>query len=200
MPKGDSKKTIEKILQTSEELFSEHGFNATSISMISDRAGVSNALIYYHFKDKDDIIKSLFENLLAESDRYVEEASSFVPNENGVIGMIKEEISYMQNKDKILNIMLMESLKDNDKCGYFFDLAEKIIRNESEGKIDLDDDTVNPKDKQKYLVYEFFTGVIPLIMFTVFRDKWCKRFKCDPDEITDMFLEAFYETHLSRNH
>ena len=57
MPKTDGYKTRQKILQEAEDLFSEKGFNGTSIDMIAKAAGINKGLIYYHFKNKHDILK-----------------------------------------------------------------------------------------------------------------------------------------------
>ena len=52
--------TKKRILTIAERLFSEKGFDATSVDSIARKAKVNKALIYYHFKDKNDIISSLF--------------------------------------------------------------------------------------------------------------------------------------------
>ena len=51
-----------RILFAAEDLFADKGFAATTISDISDRAGVARALIYYYFKDKN----GLYESIIAE--------------------------------------------------------------------------------------------------------------------------------------
>lgn len=43
------------LLETGARLFAEKGFEATSMRDIAEAAGVSKALLYHHFKSKDDI-------------------------------------------------------------------------------------------------------------------------------------------------
>lgn len=40
-------------------LFITKGFEATSLREIAERLGISKAALYYHFKSKDDIVKSI---------------------------------------------------------------------------------------------------------------------------------------------
>ena len=44
------------LVQTAIGLFCEHGFHATGIDMILDRAGVSKKTMYEHFRTKDELI------------------------------------------------------------------------------------------------------------------------------------------------
>lgn len=53
------------ILDTAARLFASNGFDATTMNNLAKEASVNKALIYYYFKDKDDILKSLFELLVA---------------------------------------------------------------------------------------------------------------------------------------
>ncbi|NPD45865.1 TetR/AcrR family transcriptional regulator [Lentimicrobium sp. S6] len=49
----------EKILQVALQLFSEDGFDKTSTSKIAKLAGVSEGLIFRHFKNKEGLLHSL---------------------------------------------------------------------------------------------------------------------------------------------
>lgn len=63
-----------KILTTALELFSERGYFNTSIHDIRRAAGVSTGAIYHHFKNKEALAKSLYEELLRQMDLAIEEA------------------------------------------------------------------------------------------------------------------------------
>jgi len=49
----------QRIVEAAEELFANKGFAASSISDISAAADVNRALIYYYFKDKQDLYNSI---------------------------------------------------------------------------------------------------------------------------------------------
>ncbi len=52
--------TKERILDTAERLFADHGFEATSIRDITSAAGVNLGAINYHFKTKQELIAAVF--------------------------------------------------------------------------------------------------------------------------------------------
>jgi len=51
--------TYEQIVDAAAELFSKHGFTATSVSQIADAVGVGQNSIYYHFGSKLGLLKRL---------------------------------------------------------------------------------------------------------------------------------------------
>lgn len=63
--------TRARIQQVALDLFGEQGYEKTSLREIAERLGVTKAALYYHFKSKEDIIHSLFEDYAAEVDQLV---------------------------------------------------------------------------------------------------------------------------------
>ena len=49
------------ILDTSAELFSQHGYKAVSIRDIAHACGMTNAALYYHFKNKEDLFLAMLQ-------------------------------------------------------------------------------------------------------------------------------------------
>jgi AcrR family transcriptional regulator len=58
----DQRDTRSRIQEVALELFTEHGYEATSLREIAERLGVTKAALYYHFKTKDDIVTSFMED------------------------------------------------------------------------------------------------------------------------------------------
>ena len=52
--------TKDKIIQTSISLFNEHGERAISTNHIASSLGMRPGNLYYHFKNKEDIIRHIF--------------------------------------------------------------------------------------------------------------------------------------------
>jgi AcrR family transcriptional regulator len=48
--------TRQQILETAQRLFTELGYDATSLQMIADEMGLTKAAVYYHFRAKSDIL------------------------------------------------------------------------------------------------------------------------------------------------
>ncbi|WP_055532521.1 TetR/AcrR family transcriptional regulator [Streptomyces graminilatus] len=58
--RGDTRQRIQDVAL---ELFAEQGYEKTSLREIAERLDVTKAALYYHFKTKEEIIVSLFEDL-----------------------------------------------------------------------------------------------------------------------------------------
>ena len=56
--------TKEKILDTAETLFMEHGFEATSLRAITTAAGVNLAAVNYHFGSKEELFQTVLSRRL----------------------------------------------------------------------------------------------------------------------------------------
>lgn len=76
--------TKQKILDTAERLFGEHGYDATSLRQIIAEAGVNLAAIHYHFGSKQELLDEMIlrkaspvnEQRIALLDRAVAQAGS----------------------------------------------------------------------------------------------------------------------------
>jgi AcrR family transcriptional regulator len=58
-PEAASVNTRERILDVALDLFTEQGFDGTSLRQIAEQLGVTKAALYYHFTSKDDILLAL---------------------------------------------------------------------------------------------------------------------------------------------
>ena len=55
----------EVILHQSAQLFARHGYTGTSISMIAEACGVSKALLYHYYPDKEAVLFDILHAHLA---------------------------------------------------------------------------------------------------------------------------------------
>jgi AcrR family transcriptional regulator len=58
--------TKDSILDTAVTLFNEQGTAAVSTNHIAEAAGISPGNLYYHFKNKDDIIRAVLDRMYEE--------------------------------------------------------------------------------------------------------------------------------------
>src|SRR5215472_18309885 len=63
--------TRARIQQVAVELFTEHGYDGTSLREIAERLEVTKAALYYHFKSKEDIVASLMEDYAKKMDALI---------------------------------------------------------------------------------------------------------------------------------
>jgi len=62
---------METILQSALKVYVEQGFAAADIGDVAERAGVARGLIYYYFKDKRTLFRSLFAQMLDRSNLHI---------------------------------------------------------------------------------------------------------------------------------
>ncbi|MEU9959161.1 helix-turn-helix domain-containing protein [Streptomyces sp. NPDC050982] len=67
--RGDTRQRIQDV---AVELFAEQGYEKTSLREIAERLDVTKAALYYHFKTKEDILISLFQDLTRPMDELIE--------------------------------------------------------------------------------------------------------------------------------
>jgi AcrR family transcriptional regulator len=63
--------TRARIQQVALELFTEQGYEKTSLREIAERLDVTKAALYYHFKSKEDIVRSLVEDYFGQIDALI---------------------------------------------------------------------------------------------------------------------------------
>ncbi|MEV0226783.1 TetR/AcrR family transcriptional regulator [Streptomyces sp. NPDC050704] len=57
--------TRDRLLDTAERLFAEHGFAATSLRTLTEAAGANVAAVNYHFGSKEGLLRSVVERAMA---------------------------------------------------------------------------------------------------------------------------------------
>jgi AcrR family transcriptional regulator len=63
--------TRSRLRELALQLFAEQGYEKTSLREIAERLGVTKAALYYYFKSKEDIVRSLVEDYVAELDELI---------------------------------------------------------------------------------------------------------------------------------
>ncbi|MET9430514.1 MULTISPECIES: helix-turn-helix domain-containing protein [unclassified Streptomyces] len=68
MARGNTRQRIQDVALG---LFAEQGYEKTSLREIAERLGVTKAALYYHFKTKEDIVISLFQDMTRPIDELI---------------------------------------------------------------------------------------------------------------------------------
>jgi len=64
--------TRARLRELALQLFAEQGYEKTSLREIAEHLGVTKAALYYYFKSKEDIVRSLVEDYMADMDELIE--------------------------------------------------------------------------------------------------------------------------------
>jgi len=59
--RADGEQSRERILDAANEIASERGYEGTSIGLVSKKCGLPASSIYWHFKDKDDLLAAVID-------------------------------------------------------------------------------------------------------------------------------------------
>jgi AcrR family transcriptional regulator len=65
-------RTRERIMDIAYENIVQKGFAATSIEELVEAAGITKSGFFYHFKDKNDLARQLFERFLKDDERILD--------------------------------------------------------------------------------------------------------------------------------
>jgi TetR/AcrR family transcriptional regulator len=130
-PEDDTRAAI---LSAARRLFAQRGFEGASMREVAAAARVNNAMIYYHFKDKDDLYRSVIFDSVAGLNSIWDEPlfRSSAPVKQKIRRYIEEFIRYEQKSDDIRRIMAMEFAKSgNISCiceDFFGDNQRRLIK------------------------------------------------------------------------
>jgi AcrR family transcriptional regulator len=73
---AQAEQTRAQILETAQRLFTELGYDATSLQRIADEMGLTKAAVYYHFHAKSDILHAVMEPGIARLALLLDEAET----------------------------------------------------------------------------------------------------------------------------
>ena len=133
------KNNRDRILKTARQLLPRHGYNGVSIRAIAEKARLTTGAIYFHFKDKQEIYRTIcFEAIDALISRFREGIRSRKTPSQKLISTFDSYIDFFYNNRDHYNI-LMEYKAHYHTDGDGHDLA--IARKMSE-MTDLMEETI----------------------------------------------------------
>lgn len=108
--RADGALSRERILDAATEIAAERGYEGTSIALVSAKCGLPASSIYWHFKDKDDLIAAVIERSFAG---WVNAWQ--VPDEGGthdrVVGMAMQIAKALLDSPDFIRLGLMLALE-----------------------------------------------------------------------------------------
>ncbi|HOV40680.1 MAG TPA: TetR family transcriptional regulator [Oscillospiraceae bacterium] len=207
----------ERILHAAVELFSKKGFDGARVNEIAEAAKVNKALIYYYFKNKEDILDYLV-NMLLENVTSI--ALDFI--HGNIVDMIKSGLldilpdrlhfadenslkDFLQNASlcyekvldfvlenrAILRILMLESLKNSKHHNALFEFMSL-----NDTKTNLILKTISEADSdfcfsEDMTIFNFFFSIIPLVSFAAYYDDFRNINGLSEDKMKKSFLDSF---------
>jgi AcrR family transcriptional regulator len=82
--------TRERIVEAATRLFNESGTAAVSTNHVAREAGISPGNLYYHFRNKEEIIRAIFGRMIATWEATFEPAYDRAPNLSDMRAVLNE--------------------------------------------------------------------------------------------------------------
>lgn len=202
MNKRDSVETKNRILSVAERIFSEVGFDGARVDDIAKEAGVNKSLIYYYFKSKDEILDTLSTSLVEDVKKILIRSVENAPDtnqEDSYRQLFDAYMNFIVEKRRIIKIAIAESSKSSSNLSIVMTVGNLIIDAEVENirKAYEDRGLHFPTDKQELLITEFFTGLMPLLSYALYKDEWESFYNISEEELREKFYQSFKKTHLA---
>jgi TetR/AcrR family transcriptional regulator len=103
--------TKDRILDAAEDIFSHKGFDGTKVQEIASAAGVNKAMLYYYFKDKDDLLIAVIGRIIKgigdAIPRYFADTENTVEN---IEAFLDFYIEYLAKNRSFVRLMAWEML------------------------------------------------------------------------------------------
>jgi AcrR family transcriptional regulator len=100
--RGDTRARIQHVAL---ELFAEQGYERTSLREIAERLGVTKAALYYHFKSKEDIVRSFTEDYFARLDALIAWGSEQPPGPETARELLDRYISIVMESGEVFRFL-----------------------------------------------------------------------------------------------
>lgn len=186
----------QKILTAAEFLFSENGFDGTSVDELAKQAEINKALLYYYFGSKENILLELCKSHMTDATTIVSE--TFL-NGHGKEEMIENFIdkleSFLREKQHVIRIMMQEALKGKTKEAFLIDLLNPIfsllVKKASELGFAITEST-----EDLFKIFSIYTA--PLILYTVMGSGFESYYKMNADSARSIFFNTMKENLIQR--
>lgn len=114
---GKGERSRRELTEIAINCFARFGFQGTSIDRIARAAGVTKGAIYYHFKDKDDLLGAAVADRIQEFEGRVQRACEGVETSRALRRIAEVCVEHAQslNHPRFVIKLMAESIDTNDK-------------------------------------------------------------------------------------
>ncbi|MCW9012251.1 MAG: TetR/AcrR family transcriptional regulator [Gammaproteobacteria bacterium] len=111
----------ESIIEAAKALFAQQGFHGVSIDEIVNKVGVSPAILYRHFKSKEELYQAVLQEFSCTRESYVETVvADDISFEEVLRGMTRVFVNSIVNHPDLLKMEMHSQLKGDQASREFF--------------------------------------------------------------------------------
>lgn len=219
MEKTTGSEARERIINAAIELFSRKGYDATTVNDIAGAANVNKALIYYFFKNKQDILDFMVDSILNDA---VSGALDYI--QTNIVQMVRDGhldikpdrlhfandeainaflqnsykfyervIDYVIAKKEIIRILVLESLKKGKHQNSLFRFMKFMSGNDENPFFK----TISSADQdfvysEEMVLFKFFFSIIPIVSFAAYFDDYKAVSSLSDAELRRSFMRVYH--------
>lgn len=117
--------TIGAIQRAAKEIFLEEGFLLSNTKKIAERAGLAHGTLFLYFKNKEELIDKLLEELLLQISEELEESLS---EDRSFIDLLSSYLDMVERNESFLSRVYKELPFYSEKLQQFFLFKEGSLR------------------------------------------------------------------------
>jgi len=110
--------TRNTILDSAQMLFTQKGYDATSMDLIAKEVGFTKAALYYHFKSKEDILLEIMKRTTENAVSHIggiESLNTISINNENLKAYLLKLFNFLIQEKEVFSIALVEFLKENQQ-------------------------------------------------------------------------------------
>lgn len=159
-----------KLIQSAIKIFSQNGYEATSVDSIVEKAGVAKGTFYYYFKSKEELFWAIIDEGTTKFTELIKESLREVKTkEDKVKKIIETEIDFFEQYQDFAHMFLAEFWRFKTKWSKDIEKAQKGYLSIISNSIDTD------LDKEIASAALFWTGAFMTMDWIYFRNKTTKK-------------------------
>ncbi|HKQ73814.1 MAG TPA: TetR/AcrR family transcriptional regulator [Blastocatellia bacterium] len=131
-PRMSAEDRRRQIVEVAAELFSLRGFNGTLTKEIADRAGVSQAIIFRHFPNKEAIYSAILDHKVKQAAERIRERlrdAAGRKDDRAYFGALAFDLLDLYSKDpSLIRLLLFSALEAHDLSRMFYKTMSRQVR------------------------------------------------------------------------
>jgi AcrR family transcriptional regulator len=128
VPRSSADSARERILAAAVDLFSERSFDGASTREIAARAGVTQPLLNYHYRSKDELWRAAVDSLFELIERAMNDRNAEIRDADELTGaklLVREFIIFSARNPQLHRLITQECKADSARMDY---LVERHVR------------------------------------------------------------------------
>lgn len=131
-----TKNTKSKILSTALKLFNQQGLAKVTLRSIAKEMGISQGNLCYHFKKREDILETLYHQLVALMDEVIHKAGMSLPTLNSSYQTSNKMMEHFYNY-RFFMLDFVQIMRENEKINQHYKQLSVLRKEQFLGMFEL---------------------------------------------------------------